>query len=1082
MTGDFSRHSFDPRRHFSGVLMQQGRVALDADWNELVSTIDRRLRAETVDIIGRCVVPRETPNGFEIAISGTGNGRKMTIGRGRAYVHGLLAENHGLAPFAFDMGVEKPDGSGAVGVLGEAIGSATVPYDSQPHFPAPEPLPDGNGPHLVYLDVWQREVSYLEDQGLLEKALGGVDTTVRRQTVWQVRVLGNVGAGVTCATPDAQIPGWLGRTRPSAGRLSTRTVEVDDPGTPCVIPPTAGYKGLENQLYRVEIHDGGAPGAAATFKWSRDNATVASEIEALPANDTLAVAMIGRDAVLRFNVNDWVEITDDIRELAGKPGEMRKVKGIQEDTLRITLSAALPADLIPSGVGPDTLAARHTRVRRWDQKGRVLDADGNLVFDLDAAASKGVIPVPAAGGSLILESGIQVAFDSEPAGGELRTGDYWCFAARTADASVERLDKAPPLGIHHHYCPLAVITFPDARTDCRVFWPPEVTGEGCGCSVCVTPELHNSGALTIQHAIDQVKQDGGTVCLDAGAYTLGDAPLRLEGAQSVRVRGQGWRTILTYAGQGPAVIVRDSWGVTAEEFSILVPPPAVIGNQIIGGGAGFAIRNSVAIGVERCVVVQFASRGQGDPGILLEGYLLGGRIRENALFTPSGIAAPANPEADDAPPYFLGFDLVLADNLLACRDQGILLGPLSLLFGRADLTGNTIWGCIAGSVAAAGAVAPGSRLEVASNVLYLQGDGIAIGTSNARLRDNDISAPQEGKAGDGILLLDGLDRAGIDHCQIIGNRITGVPGRGIAIRGLVREAMIKQNAIARTGRGGIVMEPESRADLLVVENNQLSEIAPDLNNEADPIAALRLASVERLQVVRNAIRAIAAQAIQSPSRAAVEVLGCRNVSIIGNDIVGVGPETAVGDSAAILVRFPFGAIQIADNTVRRSEDAPGDRGTDWYAVLVLPPSVDVKEGVLKAFTIYAVAGASTYTIDGLRVREVQAFANPHVNLQANDLVAWSVLSPVVRVSAGESCLFAGNHSLLQAGRSQVVAELAADRIVAANNIVRRLENDQDGMHLSAKVFTVLGNLTFGNIRVNGAALGPPWKDLNLLAQ
>ena len=34
MPGDFSRDTFDSRNHFSGVLMQQGRVQLDADWNE----------------------------------------------------------------------------------------------------------------------------------------------------------------------------------------------------------------------------------------------------------------------------------------------------------------------------------------------------------------------------------------------------------------------------------------------------------------------------------------------------------------------------------------------------------------------------------------------------------------------------------------------------------------------------------------------------------------------------------------------------------------------------------------------------------------------------------------------------------------------------------------------------------------------------------------------------------------------------------------------------------------------------------------------------------------------------------------
>ena len=32
--GDFTRDTFNPLKHFSRVLMQQGRVQLDADWNE----------------------------------------------------------------------------------------------------------------------------------------------------------------------------------------------------------------------------------------------------------------------------------------------------------------------------------------------------------------------------------------------------------------------------------------------------------------------------------------------------------------------------------------------------------------------------------------------------------------------------------------------------------------------------------------------------------------------------------------------------------------------------------------------------------------------------------------------------------------------------------------------------------------------------------------------------------------------------------------------------------------------------------------------------------------------------------------
>src|SRR5207247_6815842 len=116
MSGDYSRVRFDPKNDFSSVLMQQGRVQLDSDWNEFADLLDRRWRAETTDIIGRNTVPKETPEGFRIQIPGS----DLTIGRGRMYVDGLLAENHGKAPLQFDA------------VLAEQNRTLAVPYDEQP--------------------------------------------------------------------------------------------------------------------------------------------------------------------------------------------------------------------------------------------------------------------------------------------------------------------------------------------------------------------------------------------------------------------------------------------------------------------------------------------------------------------------------------------------------------------------------------------------------------------------------------------------------------------------------------------------------------------------------------------------------------------------------------------------------------------------------------------------------------------------------------------------------------------------------------------------------------------------------------
>ena len=51
MSGDYSRKRFNPEKHYQGVLRQQGRVDLDADWNEYVDLQDRRWRAETIDVV-----------------------------------------------------------------------------------------------------------------------------------------------------------------------------------------------------------------------------------------------------------------------------------------------------------------------------------------------------------------------------------------------------------------------------------------------------------------------------------------------------------------------------------------------------------------------------------------------------------------------------------------------------------------------------------------------------------------------------------------------------------------------------------------------------------------------------------------------------------------------------------------------------------------------------------------------------------------------------------------------------------------------------------------------------------------------
>jgi hypothetical protein len=146
----------------------------------------------------------------------------LAIGRGRIYVDGLVAENHGAGSPVWDA------------ALDEQQGAEPVSYQQQPYLLAPPELPGSGGPYLVYLDVWQREVTAVEDPDLVDPALKGTDTTTRLQTVWQVKLCEASSANTKRPLEEDR------KFRPATSRLSTA------PGS---------YTGANNQLYRIEVHD-----------------------------------------------------------------------------------------------------------------------------------------------------------------------------------------------------------------------------------------------------------------------------------------------------------------------------------------------------------------------------------------------------------------------------------------------------------------------------------------------------------------------------------------------------------------------------------------------------------------------------------------------------------------------------------------------------------------------------------------------------------------------------------------------------------------------------------------------------------
>ncbi len=161
------------RRHLPAAGARRAGFGL----NESVSAAIRRVRVAGLDIMGRSAVPRETADGFKITAAATAGVKSLSIGRGRIYVDGILVENAGPLPApdqnpprAFDLVTPRADGIGSAGVLGELMAAISSRMRVSRSCRSLPTMPDGNGPHLVYLDVRQREVTAVEDDSLLEPA------------------------------------------------------------------------------------------------------------------------------------------------------------------------------------------------------------------------------------------------------------------------------------------------------------------------------------------------------------------------------------------------------------------------------------------------------------------------------------------------------------------------------------------------------------------------------------------------------------------------------------------------------------------------------------------------------------------------------------------------------------------------------------------------------------------------------------------------------------------------------------------------------------------------------------------------
>ncbi|WP_146069665.1 DUF6519 domain-containing protein [Arthrobacter sp. B0490] len=583
MKADISANTFREDRPREAVIFGQGQVLRDADLNEQ-SAIDRhRVRATAAALIGASGTPTNSP-GFGVTVAP--NGSDLLLSEGEMWIDGIRLINDSpwypcivrsptvvevtapveAFPQDFTVGswvrVRAGDGAGAtvstttvmtisagtvtladapegMPAVGGVIGIRAVrSYQAQPYLKVDNPFIAGNPGHLdtgayvVVLDAWERHVTGLEDPTMRDVALGDVDTATRLESVWSLWLapIGPVGTQ-SCALP----------INPAVGVLSASTASPETGQGPCVLPDDAGYRGLENQLYRVEVHH--ASDSSVVLKWQRDNASTASRVTAL--GTTLTLANMGRDAASGFATAPFIELTDDAHEFEGRPGDMLSVSSTESNTLTVTTAPSI------------TVLSANVRARRWDG---IITID---LTDTDVSAPRA------------LERGLQVALTP----GRLSPGDYWTIPARTASSTGGggidwplNVDNSPvslpPEGIRHHRAALASVdtdgsTFLDAgkpARDCRQYFSTltEVKPSRGLCTALADP------GPGWEKVFQKLLMEGGLVCLPAGEYPVSDSVV-VEGTGHLTVRGAGWSSRIVGPGEN-LLTFKGFASVTVEDF------------------------------------------------------------------------------------------------------------------------------------------------------------------------------------------------------------------------------------------------------------------------------------------------------------------------------------------------------------------------------------------------------------------------------------------------------------------------------------------------------------------------------------
>lgn len=471
MKTQISRASFDAANNYSGIFQQMGRMITDADWNELSELVKFQIMDALQDVIG----------------SGTPRERGMV---------------KAIAPNTYQLqwGHLYVDGIHARALPNEKSASPLFIFSKQADFPAAPTLAAGE--YRLYADVWERSVTALEDENLLDPGLKGADTCTRTQTMAQIKACAT-SISIDDIQHNAAINPAIGTIPVSLALRAGKTVK--DPCDPCA-DELALQDEVGNYLFRIEVHhvewtnDAVPQISAITFKWSSENG---------------AEQYVDGETPPGFASSQWCY------EFFSGPNVNPALHMTSEKHLGHNLTSGFTPKRgqLFSGY-PNSKPANLPLVRRWDGFVQLQNTAG--VWSVVAGADRGRDLSNSYSdidhGFIDLTGPLKINLNETVLSFDLTNaialaGDYWQAPVRQVihTAGSVLLDDALPNGILHHYYVLgraqfsadgSLDNFIPESSDCTSFEFPPLT-DIAAKDVCYdNKDCDGPNVRTVQEALD----------------------------------------------------------------------------------------------------------------------------------------------------------------------------------------------------------------------------------------------------------------------------------------------------------------------------------------------------------------------------------------------------------------------------------------------------------------------------------------------------------------------------------------------------------------------------------------------------